>query len=128
MFSERANPIAKAIFVASAVTLGCCWVAYLGRQCAKDPEFTLSRIMFDWRDTGFAAFHRLYTRIHVGMTRNDLQQEIGRVYPASGRNKPPRIDAKSSTAITLFMANHGGECILLSLANGRIVSKHYSWD
>ena len=127
-FTMRVNRTVKAIAAVCAAALVVCWITFLARLYREDPMLFISRVAYDWHDPRFAAFHRLYARIHVGMNRNELQQVIERVYPANGRRKPPRFHVDRPTEITLFMENGGCEGIILGLANGRIVSKHYSAD
>ena len=124
----RANRTAKTIATASAAAVFFCWSAYLGTLYRTDPKFFLSRVSYDWRDPRFAAFHRLYSRIHPGMTRKELQQTIERVYPADSPRKRPNFHVDEPTQVILFMENGGCEGIMLTMANGRVVSKHYSPD
>jgi len=127
-FSMRAHHSVKAIGAIFVAALVVCWMGFLVRQYRADSAFFISRVAYDWHDPRFASFHRLYSRIQVGMTRDELQQAIEQVYPASGRRKPPRLHVDKPTEIILFMENGGCEGIILALANGRIVSKHYSPD
>ncbi len=122
------NRTVKLVAATCAAALVFGWVTFLVMRYGAEPAFFLSRVAYDWRDPRFAAFHRLYSRIQVGMTRNELQQAIGRVYPANSRRKPPRFHVDEPTQIVLFMENSGCEGIILTMANGRVLSKHYSPD
>jgi hypothetical protein len=123
-----ANRTAKKVAIAIAAALGFCWIAYLGRLYRTDPAFFLSRLYYDWREPRWAAFHRLYSRIHSGMTRQELQQAIEQVYPVDSSRKRPIFQVDEPTQIMLFMADEGCEGIMLRMANGRVVSKGYSPD
>jgi hypothetical protein len=72
-FSMRAHDSVKAISAMCVAGLVVCWMGFLARQYRADPAFFISRITYDWHDPRFATFHRLYSRIHLGMTRNELQ-------------------------------------------------------
>ena len=124
----RANRTAKKIAIAIAAALAFCWIACLERLYRTDPAFFLSRVCWDWREPRWAAFHRLYSRIHSGMTRQELQQAIEQVYPADSSKKRPSFHVDEPTKIMLFMANEGCEGIMLTMTNGRVVSKSYSPD
>jgi len=124
----RAHHSVKVVASICVAALVVCWMGFLAKQYRTDSAFFISRIAYDWHDPRFASFHRLYSRIVVGMTRNELQQAIEQVYPANGRQKPPRFHVDKPAEIILFMENGGCEGIMLALANGHIVSKHYSPD
>jgi len=124
--------IAAAPWVAASILLLTA-AAWFTHAFSVSRDLGISRLLYGWHDPRFAAFHRLFFALKVGMSRAELEATIRRIYPQNGERKPPRFWIDEPTNILLFMdpevhVEPNCEGISLQISNGRIVAKGYSMD
>jgi hypothetical protein len=108
-------------------------VIWFVRPFFTNNDVGLSRLLYGWHDSRYAAFHRLFFEIERGMSRPDLEAVIRRIYPPEGTRTPPKFWEDKPTHITLFMDSEnrpGPNCegIFLEISNGTITGKGYGMD
>lgn len=86
-----------------------------------------------WFDARFRAYRGFYDDIEVGMTRQQVEDLLGRRYPQAGPRRRPKILQDSAEALGFFMdpewsSEPNCEGIFLKMKDGRVVGKVYSAD
>ena len=95
--------------------------------------WALTVFMPELVDARYRTYKALYGDIHVGMTRAEVLEVVGRHYPQGGVRQAPKLFKDSEEELGFFMnpegtVNPNCEGIFLSLSAGRVVRKEYSPD
>ena len=87
-----------------------------------------------WADPRIHAYKAFFEDIRPGMTREEVLELRAKHYPEGGPRQLPRIMIDEPDSLTFFMHAEvplspvDCEAILLTLLEGRVVSKEYSPD
>ena len=109
------------------------FATWLAPAYLESRDLGTSRLLAGWNDARFAAFHRLYFAIEIGMTREQIEETIHRVYPEDGARSRPKVVEDTPQRLVLFLDPEGQrepncEGIFIRLAEGEVVGKGYVMD
>lgn len=95
--------------------------------------WALTVFMPELVDARYRTYKALYGDIHVGMTRAEVLEVVGRHYPQGGVRQAPRLYEDSEEQLGFFLnpehsAEPNCEAILLRMSGGRVERKEYSPD
>ena len=109
------------------------FAAWLAPAYHEDADLGTSRLLAGWNDPRYAAFHRLYFAIEIGMTRDQIGECIVRIYPEDGARSRPKVGEDTPLNLVLFLnpedrREPNCEGIFIRFADGKVLSKGYSMD